>query len=165
MTANLCSNKAHPKEWTVLEVKARSPKRPLQIFQTFSSSVNFSTLQNSLVWFWILYLWMKCNPKILILQINAVQCVHVESCFKCFTSTYKKSNYNIDISNVSDLHFDAMCFFLEQWSWWHSAKITNDRYVSQNNLRKIRCKCFEIVLGSDSKNQGTQYNKSRYILD
>ena len=26
------------------------------------------------------------------------------------------------------------------------------------------CKCFDIVLGSDSKKQGTQYNKSRCIL-
>ena len=30
-------------------------------------------------------------------------------------------------------------------------KRTNDRYVSQNNLRKKRCKCFDIVLGSDGK--------------
>ena len=28
-------------------------------------------------------------------------------------STYKKSNYNDDISNVYDLPFDEMCLFLE----------------------------------------------------
>ena len=48
----------------------------------------------------------------------------------------KKSNYNIDISNVSDLPFDGMCLSLGKWSWWHSAKRTNNIYVSQNNLWK-----------------------------
>ena len=33
------------------------------------------------------------------------------------------------------------------------------------NLRKIRCKCFDIVFGLDSKKQGTKYNKIRCILD
>ena len=28
-------------------------------------------------------------------------------------STYKKLNYNDDISNVSDLPFDEMCLFLQ----------------------------------------------------
>ena len=32
---------------------------------------------------------------------------------KVFTSKYKKFNYNIDISNVSDLTFDGMCFSIE----------------------------------------------------
>ena len=98
--------------------------------------------QNSFVWFWILYLWVKCNPKNSILQINAVQCVYVELCYKIFTSTYKKSNYNIDISNVSDLPFDGMCFFLEKWSRSHSSKRTNDPYVSQNSLRKKTVQMF-----------------------
>ena len=79
-----------------------------------------------------------------ILQINAVQCVYVELCYKTFTSKYKKSNYNIYIYNVSDLPFDEICFSLEKWCWWHSDKRTNDRYVSQNNLQKKRCKCFDI---------------------
>ena len=38
---------------------------------------------------------------------------YVESCYKIFMSTYKKLNYNDDISNVSDLPFDEMCLFLE----------------------------------------------------
>ena len=117
-------------------MKARSPKRPLQLFQTVSSSVSFSNFPNSLVRFWILYLWVKCNPKNSILQINAVQFVYVELCYKTFTSKYKKSKYNIDISNVSELPFDVMYFSLEKWCWWHSAKRTNDRRVSQNNLQK-----------------------------
>ena len=140
-------------------------KRPLKPFQTVSSSVSSSTFPNSFVQFWIFYLWVKCNPKNSILQINAVQCVYVEPCYKIFTSTYKKSNYNDDISNVSELTFDGILFFHEKWSRWHSAKRTNDWYVTQNNLRKIRWKCFDTVLGSDNKNQRTQYNKSRCILD
>ena len=56
---------------------------------------------------------MKCNPKKSILQINAVQCVYVEFCYNIFTSKYKKSNSNIDISNVSDLPFDGIFFFLK----------------------------------------------------
>ena len=142
--------KAYPKQWTILAVKARSPKRPLQLCQTVSSSVSFSTFLNSLVRFLILYLWVKYNLKNSTLQINAVQCVYVESCYKIFTSTYKKSNCNVDISNLSDLPFYEMCLFLDEWSRWHSAKRTNDRYVTQNNLRKIWCKCFDTVLGSDS---------------
>ena len=156
---------SYPKQWTVLAVKARSPKCPLQLSQTVSSSVSFSALLNSLVQFWILYLWVKCNPKNSILQINAVHCVYVESCYKFFTSTYKKLNYNIDISNVSDIPFDGMCFFLDELSRRNSAKRTNNWYVSQNNLRKIRCKCFDTVLGSDSNKQGTQYNESISILE
>ena len=135
----------------VLAVKARSPKRLLQLFQTVSSSVYFSTFMNSLVRFWIFYLWVKGNPKNPILQINALQFVYVESCYKIFTSTYKKSNYNDDISNLSDLTFDEMCLFLDEWSRWHSARRTKNRYVTKKkNLRKIRCKCFDTVLGSDS---------------
>ena len=132
-------------------MKVRSPKCPLQLFQTVSSSVSFLNFPNSLVWFWIFYLWVKCNPKILILQINVVQCVYVELCYKKFTSKYKKLNYIINISNVPDLPSDGICLSLEQWIWWHSAKITNYRYVSQKNLPKQTCKCFDIVLGSDCK--------------
>ena len=78
----------------------------------------------------------------------------------------QKSNYNIDISNISHLYFDVMCFSLEKWRWRHSSKRNNDRYVSQNNLRKKRCKCFEIVLGSEGKRQGKKYrNIIRCILN
>ena len=90
----------------------------------------------------ILYLWVKWNPKNSKLQINAVQCVYVELCYKCFTSTYKKLNYNIDISNVSDLLFDRMCFFLDEWSRRHSVKRTNDWYVSQKKSEKNTVKLF-----------------------
>ena len=106
VTVTLHSNKAYPKQWTILAVKARFTKRPIQLLQNVSSSVSFSTLPNSLVWFWILYLWVKCIQKNSILQINSVQSVYVESCYKLYTSTYKKAFYNIDISNVSDLPFD-----------------------------------------------------------
>ena len=56
---------------------------------------------------------MKCNSKNPILKINAVQFVYVESCYKIFTSKCKKSNCNINISNISDLNFDVMYFSLE----------------------------------------------------
>ena len=82
VTTKLRSNTSYPKQWTVLALKTRSPKRPLQLWQTVSSSVSLLTLPNSLVWFWILYLWEKCNPKHSILQINAVNFVYVESCYK-----------------------------------------------------------------------------------
>ena len=78
----------------------------------------------------------------------------------------KTSNYKIVISNVSDLPFYVMCFSPEVLCWWHSAKRTIDWHVSQNNLRKKLCKCFDIVLGSDGKRQGKQYrNISGCILD
>ena len=56
---------------------------------------------------------MKGNPKKLILEINAVKCVYVESSYKIFMSKYKESNNNDDIYNVSDLPFDEMCLCLE----------------------------------------------------
>ena len=56
---------------------------------------------------------MKCNTKKLILDINSVKSVYVESCYKIFMSEYKESNKNDDISHVSDLPFDEMCLFLE----------------------------------------------------
>ena len=144
----------------------RSPNRPLQLCQRVLSSVSFLTFPNFLVRFCILYLWVKCNPKNSILQINAVQCVYVELRYKNITSKYEKLNYNIDISNVYDIPFDVMCFSLEKWWWWHSSKRTNDRYVSQNNLWKKTVQMFYIVLGSDRKRQGKQYrNTIRCILN
>ena len=124
----------------------------ISILFNFSKQSPFQFFRNSLVWFWILYLWVKCNPKNSILQINSVQYVYVESCYKIFTSTYKKSNYNVDISNVFYLPFDEMCLFIDEWSQWYRSKRTDNRYVTQNNPRKIRWKCFDTVLGSDSKN-------------
>ena len=44
---------------------------------------------------------MKDNPKKLIVDINAVKIVYVESCYKIFMSAYKESNNNDDISHVS----------------------------------------------------------------
>ena len=51
----------------------------------------------------------------LILKINAVQFVYVEFCYKILTSKYKKLNRNINISNISDLPFDVMCFSLGKY--------------------------------------------------
>ena len=56
---------------------------------------------------------MKGNPKKSILDINAVKCVYVESCYEILMSTYKELNKNDDISHVSDLPFDEMCLCLE----------------------------------------------------
>ena len=81
------SDKAYPKQLTVLAVQARSPRLLPQLWQTVSSSVSFSISLNCLFRFWILYLWVKSNPKKLILEINAVKCVYVESCYKIFMST------------------------------------------------------------------------------
>ena len=44
---------------------------------------------------------MKGDPRKLILEINAIKCVYVESCYKIFMSTCKESNINDDSSNVS----------------------------------------------------------------
>ena len=56
---------------------------------------------------------MKGNPKQSILEINAVKCVYIESCYKIFISKYKELNNNDGISNVSDLPFDEMCLCIE----------------------------------------------------
>ena len=126
VTVKLHSNKAYPKQWTFLAVKVGSPKRPLQLLQTVSSSVSFSTFPKQSCSILNIVFMSEMQSKNSILQINVVQCVYVELCYKTFTSTYKKSNYDIDISNVSDLTFDGMCFFPEKWSRWHSAKRTNN---------------------------------------
>ena len=97
---------ASTQQSTVLTEKAGSPNLPLQLFQKDSSS----TLPNNLFRFLFLKLWVICNPKNSILKINAVQFVYVELCYKILTSRYKKSNRNINISNISDLPFDVMCF-------------------------------------------------------
>ena len=49
----------------------------------------------------------------MILDINAVESVHVESCYEILMSSYKKTNNNDDITDVFDLPFDEMCLFLE----------------------------------------------------
>ena len=72
---------ASPQQSTVLTEKAGSPKRPLQLCQTVSSS----TLPNSLVRFWFLKLWVICNPKNSTLKINTIQYVYVELCYKNLT--------------------------------------------------------------------------------
>ena len=42
------------------------------------------------------------------MQINAVQCVYVELFYKILHQNTKILNYNIDISNASDLPFDVI---------------------------------------------------------
>ena len=56
---------------------------------------------------------MKVNTKESILDINSVNSVYVESCYKIFMSAYKRSNNNDDITQVSDLPSDEMCIFIE----------------------------------------------------
>ena len=100
-----------------------------------------------------------------ILQINAVQCVYVELCYKNFTSKCKKSNYNIDISNVSDLPFYGICFSIgNEVDDTVPKEPTIDMFPK--TICKKRCKCFDIVLGFDGKKQGTLYrNISRFFLE
>ena len=88
-----------------------------------------------------------------ILQINAVQCVYVELFYKSFTKKYKKSNYNIDISNVSDLPFDVMCFSPENDVDDTVPKEPTIDMFLEIICEKKWCKCFDIVLGSDGKQQ------------
>ena len=38
--------------------------------------------------------------------------MYVKPCYKILASKYRKSNRNINISNISDLNFDVMCFSL-----------------------------------------------------
>ena len=82
--------------------------------------------------------------------------MYVESCYKIFTSKYKFSNFNINISNISDLPFDVMCFSLENDV---DATVPNEPTINrflETNCKQKRCKCFDIMLGSDGKRQGKQ---------
>ena len=60
----------------------------------------------------------------MILDINAVKNVYVESSYEIFMSAYKKSNNNDDITHVSDLTFDEMCLFLE-WNKYMTPRLDN----------------------------------------
>ena len=86
------------------------------------SKASYSTFPNSL-----LFNFFKQSCLILIfetmsnlqsekfdIEIDAAQFVYVESCYKILTSKYKKSKCNINISNISDLPFDAMCLSIEK---------------------------------------------------
>ena len=39
--------------------------------------------------------------------------MYVESCYGIFMSSYKKSNNNDDITDVSDLPYDEMCINID----------------------------------------------------
>ena len=45
----------------------------------------------------------------MVLDINAVESVYVESCYEIFMSSFKNRNHNDDITDVSDLPYDEMC--------------------------------------------------------
>ena len=63
---------------------------------------------------WLLKLWEISNQK-LIIKINSVEFMYVESCYKSSTSKYEKSNRNINISKIYNLPFDMFSFSLEKW--------------------------------------------------
>ena len=92
------------------------------------------------------------NTKKLILDINAVESAYVESCYEIFMSSYKKSNNNNDITDVSDLPFAECVSFLTETSRWHHAWRIDNQYVTQNNLKYIESKFIDAELGSDSNN-------------
>ena len=71
----------------------------------------------------------------------------------------QKENCNTNISNTSDLTFDVMCFSIEKWCWWNSAKWTNNGYVYRNKLWLKRGKCFDVLLRSYGKQQGKKIYK------
>ena len=48
------------------------------------------------------------------MKINAVEFMYEELCYKSSTSKYENSNSNINISNISHLPFDMLCFLLEK---------------------------------------------------
>ena len=77
---------------------------------------------------------MKGNPKQLILDINAVKSVYVESCYKIFMSAFKTSDNNDDIIHVYDLPFDEMCLSLKWKSIWHRAWRIDNQCITRNNL-------------------------------
>ena len=67
------------------------------------------------------------------------KCITICVCRIVWQNVYikiQKSNYDIDISNLSDLPFDVICLSLDKWCWWHIAKWTNDRYVSRRKEKK-----------------------------
>ena len=45
------------------------------------------------------------------MEINAVEFMYEELCYKSSTSKYEKSNSNINISKISHLPFDILCVF------------------------------------------------------
>ena len=47
------------------------------------------------------------------MRTNSVEFMYEELCYKSSTSKYEKSNSNINISNISHLTFDMLCFSLE----------------------------------------------------
>ena len=47
------------------------------------------------------------------MKIDTVEFMYEELCYKRSTSKYEKSNSNINISKISHLPFDMLCFSLE----------------------------------------------------
>ena len=50
----------------------------------------------------------------MILDINAVESVYVESCYEIFMSSYKNQKNNDDITDVLDLPYDEMCINIDR---------------------------------------------------
>ena len=64
---------------------------------------------------------------------------------------FQKTNYNIDISNISNLPFDVMCFTLKKDVDDTVPKEPPIDMFLETICEKKRCKHFDIVLGSDGK--------------
>ena len=78
----------------------------------------------------------------------------------------QKLNYNIDISNLSDLPFDVMFVSHKNDVYDTVPKESTIDMFLKTICENKWCKCFDIVIGSDGKRQGKKYrNISKCILN
>ena len=78
------------------------------------------------------------------MKINVVEFMYVVSCYKSSTSKYKKSNSNINISKISHLPFDMLCFSLENDDTGPNAPKIN-KFLETNRGSELR-KCYDNII-------------------
>ena len=66
----------------------------------------------------------------MILDINAVKSVYVESCYKIFMSAYKNQIIMMILPTYSTYPLLKCVSFLTETSRWHHARIIDNQYIS-----------------------------------
>ena len=79
------------------------------------------------------------------MKINAVQFLYFKSSYKSLTSKYEKSNSNINISKISHLPFDVLCFHLKKYDTVPNEPTINE-FIEMTSDSKLRKFYYNIII-------------------
>ena len=79
------------------------------------------------------------------MKINAVHFVFLKSSYNSSTSKNKKTNSNINISKISHLTFDMLCFFHLRNDYTVPKEPTINKFLETTSGSKL-CECYDNIV-------------------